>query len=203
MKQRPMADGHVKASTALDYLDGVLGAEQQREVEAHLARPCPTCRERMRALGALLHRMRLDRVPPVPEELHARALAVFTPAEPASMPERAAELMARLLFDSWTEPLPAAARRSVGEAHRLRFALGLGAIELECETESPGLVTLRGRLETEDAPLHRIQVTMGAEVRAAWPDAGGAFALEHLPAGVAHLQVEGPTKRFRIPPITL
>src|SRR5207248_1400832 len=100
--------------------------------------------ERVRALGLLLQRMRDDRAIEVPEGLRARALAVFTPAEAPSPARRAVELIARLVFDSWTDPLPAAARRATGDARRLRFALEDGSLELECEREAQGVVTLRG-----------------------------------------------------------
>ena len=203
MKSRPPADRHVHARTALDYLDRTLDEAGRREVEAHLALPCAACRERMRELGSLLQRMRDDRVPMVPESVRARALDAFAAAE-RPVPARAlAELLARLVFDSWTDPLPAAARRAVGEARRLRFALDGGTLELECEPESPGLATLRGRLAIADAALHRVLVAVGPETRAVFPDAGGAFALDHVPAGEAHLTIEGPAIRHRIPPLTM
>ena len=203
MKSRPPADRHVQPRTALDYLDRTLDERGRQEVEAHLALPCAACRERMRELGSLLQRMRDDRVPDVPESIHARALAVFAPTAPPSPARALAEALARLVFDSWTDPLPAAVRRAVGEARRVRFALEGGTLELECEPESPGLVTLRGRLAIEDAALHRVRLAVGAEARVALPDADGAFALDRVPAGEAQLTIEGPVIRHRIPPLTL
>ena len=108
MKSRPTADRHVEPRIALDYLDGTLDTSGQRGVEAHLGLPCPACHELMRALGALIQRMRLDRVPPVPASLRARALGVFDPGERPSAVRQVAERVARLLFDSWSDPLPAA-----------------------------------------------------------------------------------------------
>jgi hypothetical protein len=203
MKRRPPADHHIDSETALDYLDHRLDAARARQVEEHLARPCAGCRERLRQLSALLQRMRLDRVPEVPATARARALEAFVPGERVSPLREAATRVARLLFDSWTEPLPAMTRRAVGEARRLRYAADDGALELECEIESPGVVTLRGRLEIAEAPLHRVEVAVGGELRTAWPDAGGAFAFERVPAGEARLLIEGPQARFRLPAIDL
>ena len=203
MKRRPPVDHHIDPETALDYLDRRLELAREREVEAHLARPCAACRERVREFSALLQRMRHDRMPEVPAALRRRALEAFAPGEPVSPLREAAVRIARLLFDSWTQPLPAMTRRAVGEARRLRYATGGAVLELECETESPGLVTLRGRLEIADAPLHRVAVAVGGETRTAWPDAAGAFAFERVPSGQARLWIEGPEARFRIPAIDL
>src|SRR5882762_7668726 len=115
MKPWPPADRHVELRAALDYLDGTLEPSRRREVEAHLGTPCPDCRERVRDLGALIHLMRLDRVPPVPAALHVRALEVFAGVKRPAPAREARGQLARLLFDSWAAPLPAAARRAVGE----------------------------------------------------------------------------------------
>ncbi len=211
MKSRPPTDRHLDVRAVLDYLDGRLAEPGRREVEEHLARPCAACRECVRELGALLHLMRHDRVPLVPEVLRERALAAFAPTVRPSRVAPLLEQLARLVFDSMAAPLPAhggAVRRSrlrhaVGEARRLGFALGEGRLELECEAEAAGLVSLRGRLLVEDAPLHRIEVAVGTESRAVWPDAEGAFAIEDLPTGEVRLAIAGPDALFRLPPIVI
>jgi len=199
----PPAGRHVDARTALDYLDRVLDAARRHEVEQHLSEPCADCRERLRALGALLHTMRLDRAPEVPEPVRARAIAAFTPAPRLSPSRAAAEWVAQLLFDSWDAPLAAATRRAVGEARRLRYALGGGTLELECEADSPPGFTVRGRLTIEDAPVHRIEIVSGAETLIGWPDADGVFALERVPAGDARVTIVGPGTRYVVPMIHL
>jgi hypothetical protein len=193
---------HLDGRIALDYLEHALSGEARREVEEHLALPCPVCHERVRELGRLIERMRLDRVPDPPAALRAIALAAFVPAATPSPARRVVEQLARLVFDSWSDPLPAAARRAVGEARRMRFALDGDALELECEVEAAGAVSLRGRLEAEDPALYRIEVTAGDERLSALPDDRGAFALDRVPRGVARVLVVGPAAQFRIPPVT-
>lgn len=199
----PPASRHVDARTALDYLDRVLDAARRHEVEQHLGEPCADCRERLRALGALLHTMRLDRAPEVPEPVRARAIAAFTPSPRLSPSRAAAEWVTKLLFDSWDAPLAAATRRAVGETRRLRYALGGGTLELECEAETASDFTVRGRLMIEDAALHRIEIASGAETLVGRPDADGAFALERVPAGDARVTVVGPETRYVVPLIHL
>lgn len=192
---------HLDARRALDYLEQSLPADARREVEEHLGEPCVTCHERVRELGLLIERMRLDRVGEVPPELHAVAVAQFQPTPQTSPARRMLEELARLVFDSWDAPLAVATRRAVGEARRLRFTLGDGRLELECELEGDGFVALRGRLELDDAALHRIEVTTAAERQTARADASGAFALERVPAGNASLLVIGPSAQYRLPPL--
>ena len=91
----------------------------------------------------------------------------------------------------------------MGEARRLRFTLGDGRLEVECEPVEAGIVALRGRLAAEEAALHRIEVVAGSESFSAWPDAGGGFTLERVPAGEARIAVIGPSGRFHLPPLKL
>lgn len=193
---------HLTTATALDHLEHRLTGRRLAEVETHLGRPCAECRERLLALGALLERLRSGPIEPPPAWLERRAIEVFRPA-PA--PRRMRALGARLLelvFDSLVTPLPAAARRAVGEARRLRFALGDCAVELEADVESACLVALRGRLTLEEPALHRIEIRAGAERRTAWPDAAGAFAFDRLPRRRLHLSVSGPSGTWRLPRFT-
>ena len=203
MKSRPPPDRHLDVRVALDYLDGRLDPRGERAVEAHLALPCAGCRERLRALGALVHTMRLDRLPPVPGVLRARARAAYAPPRPVAPEPGLLTRAAALVFDSLTAPLPAMARRAVGEARRLRYTLGDGRLEVECEPVEAGIVALRGRLAAEEAALHRIEVVVGSESFAAWPDAAGGFTLERVPAGEARIAVAGPSGHFNLPRLTL
>lgn len=191
---------HVDTKLALDYLDGRLDAAARERVEAHLGEPCAACRERVRSLGALVGVMRSDRTPEVPAFLRERALSVFAPAaaEPAA---GVMERLARLLFDSLATPMAAAPRRSVGEARRLRWALGAGTLEAEIEPEGATTRTLRGHFDDDDAVLSTIEARVGDERRTAAFGADGSFVLAGLPAGELRLTVETPAGRWQLPAI--
>jgi hypothetical protein len=203
VKPPPSSTRHLDLAGILDYLEQRLSEDRRRRVEEHLGQPCPDCRARLREVGLLLDRMRTDRVPLVPETLRRRALEIFAAGREPAPPERLMTRLARLLFDSAAAPLPAAARRRVGEARRLRFALGEDALEIECELESAGSWTLRGQLAAADPALHRVELVVGAERLSAWPDAAGAFVLGPVPRGRARLTVAGPRGRYRLPGIEL
>jgi hypothetical protein len=192
---------HLSSERLLDLLEDRLAAGPRRAAEEHLGLPCSRCRERLRILGALLERMRGDRLWEVPEAFHQRALDVFAGRAPEPRAPSVATWLA-LAFDSLVQPLPAATRRAVGEARRLRFVEASAALELECETESADQFLLRGRLEVDEPDLHRIEVTLGGERFETWADADGAFLFEGLPRGEVQIQVGGPSGWFRIPPFS-
>lgn len=201
MKSARAHDRHLDLRTVLDYVDQKLDAAGRGAVEEHLARPCPACRERVRAAGELVHLLRSDRAAEVPAWLRERAVDVFRPAasEPARRPW--AEVLAELVFDSLRAPLPAAARRSVGEARRLRFRVGAHELDFEIEREDAALLGVRGRLTAPEPALWTIQVACGAERFRARPDASGAFAFTSVPYGTLELTLDAPDGRFRLPPI--
>ena len=199
MKPPRPRECHLETRTALDYLDSRLSAPGRRAVEEHLGSPCSACRELVRELGWLVGRMRLDRAAEVPEDLRARALAVFAPQRPFAPAPRGMARLARLVFDSLNHPVPAGALRAVGAMRRLRFALGPDHLEIESEVESSETRTLRGRLQAADPTLHRLEVSVGRERLLARPDADGAFVFEHMPRGPARLTVIGPRQRYRLP----
>ena len=192
---------HLDLRTVLDYLDRKLDAAGRCAADGHLGRPCTACRERVRSVGELLETMRHDRAGEVPAWLRQRALDVFAAREQPSAAQRLVEALAELVFDSLRSPLPAAARRSVGEARRLRFTLGTDTLDLELEPEGGATQLLRGRLEAADPALWTLHVFAGAERVTARPDANGDLLATDLPAGTLQLRLEGPAGSFRLPPV--
>ena len=122
--------------------------------------------------------------------------------EQVSPARRLLESLATLVFDSLAQPLPQAARRSVGEARRLRFQAGEHFLDVEIERESGSNLTLRGWLNAPDPALWRLDVQVVGERRNVHPDANGAFVLESVPASELQFTLIGPHGRYRIPPVT-
>jgi len=201
VKQTKSHDRHLDTSAALDFLEQRLNAPDRARVEEHLGRPCAACRERVRALGEILATMRSDRFGEVPRALHERAVAVFVPTAKPSLARGVVDAIAELLFDSSTQPLTAAARRSVGEARRLRFKLGTHSLDLELEREGVSTLSLRGRFVAPDAQLWSVIVEAGPERRVIHPDATGSFVLDNLPLAPLALQLRDADERFRLPTI--
>ena len=194
-------DRHLDLRTILDYLDRKLDAGGRRMADEHLGRPCANCLEHVREVGEVLETMRRDHSGSVPAWLHARALAAFAAVERPSVVGQLVEGLAALVFDSLRTPLPDFARRSVGEARRLRFQIGAGALDLELEPESASTQSLSGRIECEEPALWTLEIHAGSEVVHVRPDATGNIVASHLPAGELEIRVDGPGERFRLPAI--
>src|SRR5258706_496310 len=144
---------------------GAVSERCKRLLEALRGRRCPGCGGRVRSLGEILATMRSDRVGEVPRVLHERAVGVFVPPHKPSLVRGLVDGVAELLFDSSTQPLTAAARRSVGEAPRLRFKLGTHSLDLEIEREGISTLSVRGRFLAPDAHMWSILVEAGPERR--------------------------------------
>jgi hypothetical protein len=203
MKRPPTGRRHLDVRTILDYFEDRIDSNARRDVEQHLAGSCSRCRELLHEVGRLTSAMRFDRTPSVPPDIRASALEVFGVRAELPSTLGAAWQAARLLFDSQVDPVPQAARRALGEARWLRFALDPDMLELEIEHETGDSMTIRGCLVTTDAALHRIEVTAGDESSSAWADAEGRFSIEQVPIGEASITVQGPARRWRLPPLQL
>lgn len=189
---------HLDANRALDYLEQRLDAASRQDVETHLGRPCHECHERLRRMGEMIATMRGDRSPEVPAEFTQRAFDVFVPQARPDAIRTGLDSIARLLFDSLAAPLPAAVRRSVGEARRLRYALGEDSLELEIEREDGSSVAIRGRLGAPSAELWGIVVIASGETLTVSPGQRGEFAFDAVPAGPIALRATGPGGTFLI-----
>lgn len=199
MKRPPLGRRHLDVRTILDYLEDRLDSNARRNFEEHLAGSCSRCRELLHEVGRLAGAMRADRTPPVPPLVRERALEIFGVRAAVQPSTPSAWQAARLLFDSLVDPVPHAARRAIGEARWLRFALDPHVLELEVEPESGHSLTIRGCLGAPDPALYRIEITAGAESSVAWPDSGGRFAIERVPIGETSVTVQGPGQRWRLP----
>jgi hypothetical protein len=192
---------HLDTRLALDFLEQRLEASERHLVEEHLGKPCTACRERLRLLGEILDTMRADRTGEVPAHLHRIATNVFVPVERPSATKQWVDAIAELLFDSAAQPLTAAARRSVGEARRLRFRAGGHTVDLEIEREGADRMSVRGQVVAPDAQLWSLSFSAGAERRVLHADAHGRFVVDGLPHETLHLTLDDGVTLHRLPPI--
>ena len=119
---------HISFASLADLAEGLLPAEEQAGVLAHLA-ACSRCQGDYAWLQRTTALMRSDRGEDAPEALVERAISLFRPGRASALRER---LLAMLRFDSGAAPLAVGLRADrPGERQRLFEA---GDYELDLRT---------------------------------------------------------------------
>ena len=132
---------HLTTESLIELIDGDPSDGTRRHLETHLA-ACDRCREREREIRRVLEALTADRlVEPSTESVAAilralrRGRAVDLPRWAEGLPER----MARMVFDSFTNPRQAfAGARAVSVARRLRFEVDQLELDALIEVEGDG-----------------------------------------------------------------
>jgi anti-sigma factor RsiW len=197
---------HFDATTWADYVRGVLGERQRAAVERHAA----VCRSCASTIGWLRDVARLaaadSQFEPPPAALrHVRALfAIEQPRLVRTLPR----LLARLTFDSLSEPLPAGVRGSSGLSRQSVFEAADYAIDLTVD-QPPGSprIMLVGQVVSRTAgrePMMATPVVLmagTAVIARTVCDRYGEFLLEYDPQPRLrlHLVVDGGKRRIELP----
>ena len=180
----------MKFETLVDYREGRLDAAQAEQVRAHLDIGCEQCRQQLARMERSLSALReVDRFH-APQAAVERARALFR--ERFRKPERP-PLLARLVFDSRTQPAFAAARGVGSAAIQTLFATETHEIDLWQEQTEGTLWYLIGQVlprEGEEAVAPESAVFTDAEGnRLEARLEGDEFHAPELPAGVYQLDL--------------
>lgn len=196
---------HYDMADWVDYLRGLGEPGGRAEMNEHL-RGCVTCQDTLARLTALALRVEADEAFEPPPSAVRRARAVFTQFQP----ERVCDLprlLARLVQDSFREPLLAGIRGNERASRQALYEAGRVVVDLRLE-QRPGqsAVVLVGQLLYPDEPRalvakRPIVITSGRQVLGTTAsNEHGEFHLEYEPAGQVrlHIPVEEGTRRVEI-----
>ena len=129
-----------------DFVRGLCDEPRQSVMQEHLSSGCPSCQRTVDTLRAIIVAAKADVAPP--EYAVGYAQAVFVHRRPETKLER---LIARLVYDSAREPLPAGIRTSERKSRRAIFAAGDHQVELQLEGQpASDVVTLIGQIAGRD-----------------------------------------------------
>lgn len=143
---------HFDVTEWADFARGMLPAAQRAAMDEHLSLGCAKCRGMMGMFEKLIPAARADASLEVPEyAVHcAKALAALIRPERVEVKPR---LAARLLFDSFLEPMPVGVRSQHRLTRQTLYETGEYAIDLRQEYErGSGRVTLVGQIGNRIAP---------------------------------------------------
>ena len=185
---------HLELEAAVDFARGVMPAAQKTHVIEHLAQPCERCRALVAWAEAIADIANNEpRFEPPADVLH-RAIEIF-PARTQAAPLRKRRL-ARLVFDSFREPLAAGIRSTEPGTRQVMYRAGDVYVDLRLDyAKGHRAVSIVGQIaERGAAPADRkavsVLLTDGPTVLARSPiNEFGEFQLESAAARQLRLQI--------------
>ena len=184
----------------IDYLDGLLESEQAVEVAAHFAGACSLCA----ADRAWYERVKMvassdDTVEPPPWVLKRAARLFATLRARAGVRAALGRLVASLVFDSQTRPMPAGVRLTETADRQLLYRAGDYTVDLQIASIDAGArlsgqVLKEGEFKFESVAGLKIvllsEEEQSAEEQSAVANSFGEFTLPSVGCGRYDLRIE-------------
>jgi hypothetical protein len=166
-----------------DFVRGLCDEPTQSVMQTHLSSGCPKCQGAVDTLRAIVVAAREEVAVTPPDYAVRYALAAFSHARPETKLER---LVARLVYDSAREPLPAGIRAGERLSRHARFSAGDHQVELQLDRQpTSDIVTLVGQVVgREDSSLADVPVWLmerDSLVKGTTCNTFGEFHLEYEP----------------------
>ena len=199
---------HFELAEWTDFVRGLIEKSARLPLEHHLASGCRKCRHTADLLRKLVIAAHSDSQVQVPDYALRCARAIFLLQQPEKV-EILPRIPARLLYDSFREPLPAGLRTQQRLSRQCLYQAGDYSLDLRLENErgSPR-VALVGQIQNREQPGKRlgsvpVQLLSGKQVLAqATSNSLGEFQMEYEPS--KHLRLYVPVrqagKRVDVPP---
>src|SRR2546427_5319232 len=138
---------HFDISKWADFVRGLIEESAQVAMERHLASGCRKCRHTPDLLRKLVTAARNDSQVRVPDYAPRCARAIFLLQQPEKI-QILPRIPARLLYDSFREPLPAGLRTQQRLSRQTLYQAGDYSLDLRLENErGSSRVALVGQIE--------------------------------------------------------
>ena len=181
---------HFEVREWVDFVRDVGEAADRSAMADHLSAGCPRCQAVIRSLHAVVKLAALEASSEPPAGVIRRAQAIFPPHRSEM------GVLARLIYDSFREPLPAGMRAQGRVARHALYEAGNVFVDLQLEHEaSSGTVTLVGQVSDRDNPqinttsLPVVLMARKGLVTSAICNRLGEFEMEFRPARDLRLHV--------------
>jgi hypothetical protein len=127
-------NGHYKCGEWADFARAVAGGEGRKKAQAHLDSGCNECGELARFFSELVQRAASDAAYHIPDYALRNIRAIFALQQPQEV-RLLPRTVARLVYDSFREPLLAGVRSQQSTAHQLMYVAGPYSVDLRLEQE--------------------------------------------------------------------
>jgi len=204
-----MQDRHI---TLLEFATCHLGTASRElalKVERHLQGQCAACQSADEFVGYMTSVMRRDRQATPPEDLVARARALFRVLPDAPpFPSSPYESLAKLVFDSFQEPAPVGVRGRFSPNRHVVFDDGGLLVDLRLEVEDGARrQAIAGQLQSQDLEAKQLEglplmlVAEGRVIECTRTTALGEFLFRNVPCQDLSLYVACADRMVRVPRI--
>lgn len=199
---------HYESEHWADFARDLTSEEERRSMSAHLQAGCERCRRKAELLGELAATRESERRYDPPAEVMRLARAIY---QRPSRPEKLSSILARLVYDSMRDPLPAGMRSS-DRPSQVLYEAGDYLLDLHVNRErtsrehgAPRMV-LVGQLASRKRPGARlgdvpVLVKSGEDVAAsATSNRLGEFHVEYSPGRGLRLEIPvGKGRKIEVP----
>lgn len=178
---------HYEPGEWVDFVRGVVENETRARMQSHLDTGCAECGEQAEFFSQVAQRARADAALQVPEYAVKNAISIYAlqrPAEVRLLPRT----IARLVYDSFREPLLAGVRGQQRTAHQLMYVAGPYCVDLRLERERGstrvrliGQIANRERSARGVAEVPVFLLSRNLVVSKAATNEFGEFAMEYAP----------------------
>ena len=182
-----------------DFIRGLVEDSARVAMERHRASGCRKCRHTADLLHKLVTATRNDSQVRVPDYALRCARAIFFLQQPEKV-QILPRIPARLLYDSFREPLPAGVRTQQRLSRQALYQAGDYSLDLRLENETGTCrVTLVGQIQNRKRPSNwlggvPILLVSGKQILAqAVSNSLGEFQMEYKPS--KHLRLYVPVRR--------
>ena len=184
---------HLDLADVADLARHVAKSPDRERMERHLATGCDRCRKSVTFMREVVALSQADARWEPPEGVVRLAAAIF-PAELPRTVDFKRRLLARLVFDSFSQPLPAGVRSVHRRSRQVMYRAGDFYVDLRIDHEQgPRRVSLVGQIASRGEPVRLLDVFLVDGSRAlarALVNEFGEFQMEYTPV---------PRLRLRIP----
>jgi hypothetical protein len=181
---------HLTYETLINYLEGHLSAEEQREAETHLNGPCDSCQRRRASLQTVLRSAAEDQTTPPPASVLKLAIDIPLTHPKSTQPGLLTRLIAALTFDSHLQ-LSSALTRGAARERQMLFSADQVDIDLQIKPVREGhdLIgqVLGGPVKGITSAFVSLQKDTGQLLKATESDSKGQFVFRGLPSGMYNL----------------
>ena len=179
----------------LDYARGLAAEAESAAIEAHLAAGCRKCGRTADLLHKLAAAARSDAHLQIPDYALRSARSICVLQQPEKV-QILPSIPARLVYDSFREPLPAGVRSQQRLSRQLFYQAGDYSLDLRFENErGSSRVALVGQIENRHQPEKRLSnvpvlLVSGKQIRAqVVSNSLGEFQIGYVPSKRLRLYV--------------